>query len=70
MRELFQHPANDLPALIKFMQGPDNATLVRLISFFSRDSRYCHPRELKLFWESLSESEKNYYRRLVAIRFI
>lgn len=70
MRELFQHPANDLPALIKFMQGPDNATLVRLISFFSRDSRYCHPRELKAFWESLSESEKNYYRRLVAIRFI
>jgi hypothetical protein len=70
MRKLFQVPATDVEELIAFMQGPDNATLVRLVSFFSRDSRYCHPRELREFWESLTESDKNYYRKLVVLRVI
>jgi hypothetical protein len=65
MRKLFQLPANDIPQLIKFMQGPDNPTFVRLINYFSRDSRYCHPRELKRFWESLTGAEKIYYRSAV-----
>lgn len=60
----------EMQDLIAFMQGPDNPVLVRLVSFFSRDSRYCHPRELKPFWESLTESDKNYYRRLVVLREI
>ena len=61
---------NDIPALIKLMSGPDAVTFRRLVSFFSLDSRYLHPRELKEFWESLTESEKNYYRMLVAKRLI
>lgn len=56
--------------LVDFMQGPDNAVLRRLIVFFSKDGKHCRPREVKSFWESLTESEKNYYRRLVAIREI
>lgn len=59
----------ELEDLVNFMQGPDNPVLVRLVSYFSLDSRYCHPRELKSFWESLNESEKNYYRS-VALRII
>lgn len=64
--------------LSNFMHGPDQVTLARLTTFFSypvldgTDWRKCylHPRELKLFWDSLTESEKNYYRRLVALREI
>jgi hypothetical protein len=70
MRELFQGLSNDIPDLIKFMNGPDRPVLARLINYFSFDSRYCHPRELKAFWESLSESEKNYYRKCVVQRII
>jgi hypothetical protein len=62
MTDRFQGIANDFPELIAFMQGPDRVTFARLISFFSVDSRYCHPRELKPFWESLTEAEKFYYR--------
>lgn len=56
--------------LVRFMNGPDDATLRRLLGYFSYESRYLHPRELKLFWDSLTEDEKNYYRMLVKTRFI
>ena len=62
--------ARDIPELIRFMNGPDDATLRRLLAYFSYESKYLHPRELKEFWDSLKESEKNYYRMLVATRFI
>lgn len=61
---------NELTVLIAFMQGPDNAILGRLIHFFSEGGKYLHPRELKPFWESLTEGEKNYYRMLVKTRYI
>lgn len=61
---------NDIPDLVAFMNGPDDAVKRRLLCYFSYESRYCHPRELKAFWYSLTESEKNYYRKLVAMRFI
>lgn len=60
----------DLPELIRFMNGPDDAVKRRLLGYFSYESRYLHPRELKVFWESLTEDEKDYYRKLVAERFV
>lgn len=77
-------PANEIDAekllendrLIGFMNGPDNAVLVRLIIFFSMPSaddvksKYLHPRELMAFWGSLTATEKNYYRKLVVFRKI
>lgn len=60
--------AGDMDELIVFMNGHDGPYLRELVSYFSLDSRYCHPRELKLFWESLTESEKNYYRDAVFYR--
>jgi phosphopentomutase len=68
MRDRFQGVANDIPELIKFMNSSDHDTLSELVNFFSLDSRYCHPRELKRFWESLTESEKDYYRSCVPRR--
>jgi hypothetical protein len=62
--------SNDFPELLSFMNGPDGPTLRRLLGYFSYESRYVHPRELKAFWESLTQSEKNYYHMLVATRFI
>jgi AAA15 family ATPase/GTPase len=62
--------ANEMTGLISFMNGLDGVTLKRLLSYFSHESRYLHPRELKEFWDSLTESEKNYYRRLVVYRII
>ena len=67
MQELFP---NDISDLIKFMNGPDSPVLKRLINYFSYDSRNCHLREIKDFWESLSESEKNYYRKCVVMRIV
>lgn len=60
---------NDTYELIEFMNGPDSVTLRRLLTYFSYDSRYLHPRELREFWGSLTGTEKNYYRRLVVERF-
>lgn len=62
--------ADDIVELIAFMNGPDKAVLKRLVAYVSLDGRYCHPRELKRFWESLTESEKNYYRKCVVQRII
>lgn len=56
--------------LTKFITGPDSATLRRLISYFSWGSAYLGVSELKEFWESLDQKDKNYYHRLVATRQI
>lgn len=61
---------DELNETVAFMRGPDSAVFRRLIAFFSNNSRYCPPQEVKRFWESLTGSEKNYYRMLVATRFI
>lgn len=54
--------------LISFMTGPDRATLRRLAYYFSGDSKkYLHPRELKKFWDSLTEDEKDYYHEAVMV---
>lgn len=72
-------PNPDTAELVRFMNGPDGPTLRRLLWFFNDvedeearpfGHRYCHPRELKEFWESLTQSEKNYYHKLVATRYI
>jgi hypothetical protein len=70
MTETSQENAHPLQHLIDFMNGPDSATLRRLLSFFSVPRKYVQPEELKEFWESLSSQEKNYYHRLVALREI
>jgi hypothetical protein len=57
--------ADDIPELIKFMNGPDSIHLKEMVVFFSLDSRYLHPRELKLFWESLTPDERSYYQTAV-----
>ena len=48
--------------LVEFMSGPDMIHLVRFINYFSFNGRYLKPAELKEFWDSLAEDEKNYYR--------
>jgi hypothetical protein len=52
-------------SLVKFMIGPDNPIFAKMICYFSSAGKYCHPRELKKFWESLTEREKDYYRAVV-----
>lgn len=47
--------------LRSLMTGPHMFTLARMICFFSWESRYLHPRELKIFWESLTEEEKAWW---------
>lgn len=53
---------SELSELAWFMSGPDMVTLGRMIGFFSSQGNYLHPRELKVFWESLTETEKMEYR--------
>ena len=55
----------DVEELIIFMNGPDKPTLAAMISFFSHESRYLHPRELKRFWDSLSDEEKLWWRFVI-----
>lgn len=52
---------NDVKELIAFMQGAYQVTFSRMIWFFSEGNRYLHPRELKVFWESLTPEEEQYY---------
>jgi hypothetical protein len=51
--------------LTAFMNGPDNRVLCRMINYFSYGSRYLTPRELKKFWDSLTEVEKTYWRTAI-----
>lgn len=62
--------AQVMPELGQFMNGVDSFTLRRLVGYFSDGGKYLHPRELMEFWTSLSESDKNYYRKLVVTRVI
>lgn len=62
----------ELQELIEFMRGPDYKVFARFINYFSAGGRYLKPSELKTFWESLPEAEKQYYRAAifeVKIRF-
>jgi hypothetical protein len=52
----------EMAQLERLMNGEDKATLARMISFFSVPGKYLHPRELKIFWDSLTDSEKNEWR--------
>lgn len=51
----------EIKELAKFMKGEDLPTFARMIDYFSVQGKYLHPRELKKFWESLTEEEKLYY---------
>lgn len=55
----------DFEELRIFMSGPDSRILKYLVAYFSYNGRYLHPRELRVFWESLTESEKEYYRHAI-----
>lgn len=55
----------DFDALRTLMTGPDSRILRYLVAYFSYQSRYLHPRELRIFWESLTDAEKEYYRQAI-----
>lgn len=57
--------AETVAELTAFMCGPDKRVLSRMIGYFSYNSRYLTPRELKKFWDAISEVEKTYWRSAI-----
>jgi hypothetical protein len=58
---------NEHDNLVWFMTGPDSEVFAKAICYFNFESKreYFHPRELMKFWNSLTEREKDYYRKTI-----
>lgn len=51
--------------LVEFMNNSESATTRRLMNYFGVPGKWVKTEEMKIFWDSLTDAEKNIYRHLV-----